>query len=388
MKKRTKQIIVLVLSIVAIIGSVSYALWSKSEIQESTNEVGSGCFDVDIALDDVAIGLGNTYPITDEEGNNLKPYVVTLKNKCTIDAKYDINLNLLEVANPMNDSSIKVSVDEEAKILTNYTVNNSYDSNTYRGSYTIYSGTLKANKNDRENGQSKTHNIRIWMNQDASENEAEKKFMAKISVDATPTDPGKLDRDKFKNYIATLATSHEETRNEQICNWIEDSSHENGGYNDCHYEDVTGTVYEVTNYIEKVYTVLTNEVPANAISSSDVSETGNGEVMAWYLDEDSNGMYELYIGSKGGVAAPMDSSYLFDDSVCGRWECQQINQYLTYIDVSNLDVSNVTNMESMFYYAGMHANYNLDLSNWDVSRVTSCSHFNSGVASKIISPFN
>ena len=40
MKKRTKQIIVLVLSIVAIIGSVSYALWSKSEIQESTNEVG------------------------------------------------------------------------------------------------------------------------------------------------------------------------------------------------------------------------------------------------------------------------------------------------------------------------------------------------------------
>ena len=85
MKKRTKQIIVLVLSIVAIIGSVSYALWSKSEIQESTNEVGSGCFDVEIALDDVAIGLGNTYPITDEEGNNLKPYVVTLKNKCTIE---------------------------------------------------------------------------------------------------------------------------------------------------------------------------------------------------------------------------------------------------------------------------------------------------------------
>ena len=38
----------------------------------------------------------------------------------------------------MNDSSIKVSVDEEAKILTNYTINNSYDSNTYRGSYTIY----------------------------------------------------------------------------------------------------------------------------------------------------------------------------------------------------------------------------------------------------------
>ena len=65
----------------------------------------------------------------------------------------------------------------------------------------------------------------------------------KVSVDATPTtlpDPGKLNKYKFKNFIATLATSHEETRNKQICNWIEDSRYENGGYNDCHYEDVTG----------------------------------------------------------------------------------------------------------------------------------------------------
>ncbi len=73
MKKRTKQIIVLVLSIVAIIGSVSYALWSKNKTQDVVNSVKSGCFDVDIALDDVAIDLGNTYPITDEEGNNLTP---------------------------------------------------------------------------------------------------------------------------------------------------------------------------------------------------------------------------------------------------------------------------------------------------------------------------
>ena len=37
------------------------------------------------------------------------------------------------------------------------------------------------------------------------------------------------------------------------------------------------------------------------------------------------------------------------------------------IDVSNWDVSNVTNMSAMFYYC---KNFDCDLSNWDVSNVT------------------
>ena len=41
-------------------------------------------------------------------------------------------------------------------------------------------------------------------------------------------------------------------------------------------------------------------------------------------------------------------------------------------DISSWDVSNVTNMQTMFWLA---AAYNQDLSGWDVSNVTNCNNF-------------
>ena len=54
---------------------------------------------------------------------------------------------------------------------------------------------------------------------------------------------------------------------------------------------------------EKIITVDYNTVPANAINFFDASATKNGSVMVWYLDEDNDGLYELYIGQKGGVVS-------------------------------------------------------------------------------------
>ena len=68
-------------------------------------------------------------------------------------------------------------------------------------------------------------------------------------------------------------------------------------------------------------------------------------------------------------------------------------------NISNWNVSNVTDMANMFSYAGQNATYSLDLSTkqvtkedgttytaWDVSNVTSYSGFNTGVESKITAP--
>jgi len=55
-------------------------------------------------------------------------------------------------------------------------------------------------------------------------------------------------------------------------------------------------------------------------------------------------------------------------------------------DLSGWNVSNVTTMYEMFIEAGCNASWYLDCSKWDVSKVTSHSYFNDGVQSKVIEP--
>ena len=115
---------------------------------------------------------------------------------------------------------------------------------------------------------------------------------------------------------------------------------------------------EITkSQVEKIITVSTNEVPVDVIESFDVTENQNGSIMAWYKDEDNNGLYELYIGQDGGVKANPDSTKLFNFYI-----------NVTIMDLSNLDTSNVTNMFVMFQRC--EKLQNLDLSSFDTSKVT------------------
>ncbi len=129
-------------------------------------------------------------------------------------------------------------------------------------------------------------------------------------------------------------------------------------------------------------------VPDNAIASWDASVEQNGSIMAWYTNENNNLYYELYVGQEGGVIAPKDCSYLFDFTV----EVSKID--LTYFDtryvenmdkmfyragrdnpdfkiigLSNLNTKNVKSMSRMFYEASEKANFDYDISKWNVSKV-------------------
>ena len=55
-------------------------------------------------------------------------------------------------------------------------------------------------------------------------------------------------------------------------------------------------------------------------------------------------------------------------------------------DLSKWDTGNVTDMESLFRDAGKSADWSLDLSGWDVSKVTSRGYFAMGVTDKITLP--
>ncbi len=70
----------------------------------------------------------------------------------------------------------------------------------------------------------------------------------------------------------------------------------------------------------------------------DVSENQDKSILAWISDTDSDGLYEISIGSKDGmVYANPNSSYLFSGLTS-----------LSSIDFTRFDTSMVTNMQSMF----------------------------------------
>ena len=109
--------------------------------------------------------------------------------------------------------------------------------------------------------------------------------------------------------------------------------------------------------IEKIYTVKEVDVPADAKESWDVSEKKDKSVVAYVLDKDSNGLYELYLGENGGVIANQDSSRMFENYTS-----------LTYADLTNLYTDNVTDMSFMF--KGDNKLSQLIINGWNTTAVT------------------
>lgn len=109
--------------------------------------------------------------------------------------------------------------------------------------------------------------------------------------------------------------------------------------------------------VEEVYFVNHINVPSGA-TSWDASVEHDNSIIGWYIDSNNNGVYELYLGSDNGrVSFPSDSSYMFSSFSA-----------LKKVDFSNVDTSNVTNMNYMFYY--LSSLKELDLSNFKTSNVT------------------
>ncbi len=121
------------------------------------------------------------------------------------------------------------------------------------------------------------------------------------------------------------------------------------------------TDFHTDAYKSKITTIITkkdNIVPATATESWDISEAGDGSVMAYVEDDGTgNSTYKLTIGGKGGIIA--------NESMVGYFS--EFNK-MTSIDLSALDTSKVTNMGGMF--SNCSSLTNLDVSNFDTSQVT------------------
>ena len=104
----------------------------------------------------------------------------------------------------------------------------------------------------------------------------------------------------------------------------------------------------------------------------EASQLQDKTIWAWYKDEDSNGLYEVYIGSYIIINGNVNSSYLF--SYVGYNSNSVVTNATTKPIIANLDLLHtdaVTNMQGMFQYLGYSKMSSFDLgSEFDTGNVT------------------
>ena len=182
-KLNNKNIIIIVIVLLLILGiGFSYAWWRYTVIQDKTNVGVSKCFSLELANQANEINLTNMHPITDEEGRKLTPYTFTLKNTCSVSAKYNLNMEMLE-GTTMNSNYLAVLVNnKDIKLLSSYNTATTVVKGSTE-SRTLDTGILAPNG-------SKDYSISLWMDKSVtlSDDAQNKVFKSKVVVDAVATE--------------------------------------------------------------------------------------------------------------------------------------------------------------------------------------------------------
>ena len=170
-----KEITVLVLAMMIIVSSISYAFYLAVISQEGENEISSACFRLTMEEED-EIGLEKTYPLSEEEGSELRPFKFTIKNICNKAANYQVNIETLNEST-LETEYIRYKLDEkESKILGEEEEVRTYVNSEAKESRKISEGILLKNE-------SKTYNLRLWLDEEAEASEtSEKTYVSKVVV--------------------------------------------------------------------------------------------------------------------------------------------------------------------------------------------------------------
>ena len=178
-----KKFVIIVIALVFLLTmGFSYAWWRLSFVQDKANTAVSKCFKLELANQANEINLTNMYPITDEEGRKLTPYTFTLKNTCSVSAKYSLNMEMLE-GTTLNSNYLAVLVNnKDIKLLSSYNTATTVIAGSTE-SRILDTGVLQANS-------SKDYSISLWMDKSVtlSDDAQNKVFKSKVVVDAVATE--------------------------------------------------------------------------------------------------------------------------------------------------------------------------------------------------------
>ena len=333
-KYKLLLIIISLFLVVSLCISASYAAWVYSVSQETTNVVVTDCFQITY-IDTHPISLEYAFPMEDSLGVQLTPYEFSITNVCNHSANFQINLETLN-SSTLESSNIKTDLNGHIKAVG--------DAESVEPTLNNASSAVMLKEDTLDVNETKTYTFRIWIKDDAVQNEIENKtYSSKITIKATV-------RKKFD--VAMLEKG------------IDFS---NAIYN------LAGNSLSNITLIER--SLIAPEESDNAILISD-SESSN-DIYAWF----NNGILYIY-SNADKIYMNEDSSYMFaglsgldvldlsffDSSMVKNMS----NMFLstktsTSFDISSLDTSNVEDMSNMFSYLG-GVTY-LDLSNFNTSNV-------------------
>lgn len=201
MKLKYKVCLTFIIVLLVILTSIgrSYAVWVINEKQTGVNLVETGCLNIvynDLNKDNISsnITLINTYPIPDSVGKGLTPYKVTIENKCTLAANYNLYLSSF-ASNDLPEGNLKVyfgRVDDNTvwgphllSSMATAIINDSLKKELVvdtgeqiKNSYVLASGILNPTE-------SKTYELRMWVSEESTNEVMKKKFKSIIFMEAT-----------------------------------------------------------------------------------------------------------------------------------------------------------------------------------------------------------
>ena len=346
-KKQLLLSIGLVLILVLMIIGISYAAFKFTGLGNKPNTITTGAIMMEYEESTNTISMNNALPTTDATGKvrltEGEYFDFTIKS--SIQGNTNINWEIAaeditaSSAKKMNGKNIKfyltkLTGDNEEEVMAPKVYNATTSANTKTGRpsgvMSLATGTMSA---------SETTNYRLRMYVDEDYNPQGDggglSFSVKINaygkVKEAPTGS------KMKAYVTQADLNKENFTPPQT---------------DFHTDD----------YKSKIISIITkkdNIVPATAVESWDISEAGDGSVMAYVEDDGTgNSTYKVTIGGKGGIIA--------NESMISYFS---YFKNMTSIDLSALDTSEVTNMIGMF--SSCSSLTSLDVSKFDTSQVTS-----------------
>ena len=343
-KKQLLLSIGLVLILVLMIVGISYASFKFVGIGTKPNTITTGAITMEYEESTNTISMTGALPTTDATGKvrltKGEYFDFTIKSNIQGNANINWEIAAEDItaasAKKMDGKNIKLyltkldSTGAETQVMAPKVYNASTSANTKTGRpsgvMSLATGTM---------GTSETTNYRLRMY---------------VDEDYNPQgDGGGL---SFSVKINAYGKVKEAPTGSKMKAYMTQDDYDNDNYPE--------TDFHTDTYKSKITSIITkkdNIVPETATESWDISEVGDGSVMAYVEDDGTgNSTYKLTIGGKGGIIANESMIRYFSNF-----------EKMTSIDLSALDTSEVTNMEGMF--AACSGLTSLDLSNFNTSNV-------------------
>ena len=374
-KKRLLLSIGLVLILVLMIVGISYAAFKFVGLGNKPNTITTGAITMEYEESTNTISMTGALPTTDATGKVrlTKGEYFDFTIKSSIQGNANINWEIAaEDITPSSTKKMagkniklyltKLNGDKEEEVMAPKVYNASTSANTKTGRP---SGVMSLATGTMSTSETTNYRLRMYVDEDYNPQGDGGGLSFSVKINAYGKVKEAPTGSKIKAYMTQADLNKENFTQPQ-------------------------TDFHTDAYWSKITSIITkkdNIVPTTATESWDISEAGDGSVMAYVEDDGSgNSTYKVTIGGKGGIIANESMVYYFagfdkmtsiDLSALDTSEVTDMNGMfaecgsLTSLDVSTFDTSQVTNMSYMFASCGSLTS--LDVSNFDTSQVTDMS---------------